>query len=126
MKRALPLFIALFSLTVASSPVYATNEVFRIEVGKSYESYSTSDLKRRVWELERAVSQLQAQVFHLAMNNQPLVAANQWTCRITSFMKSYDDTKSTKTAALVSVIKKCSEGTNAIHCKEEDVKCSNE
>ena len=51
MKRALPLFIALFSLTVASSPVYATNEVFRIEVGKSYESYSTSDLKRRVWEL---------------------------------------------------------------------------
>lgn len=117
-----------FLLILSFTPVMAAEtQVFRIEVGQDYERYSPTDLKRRVWELERAVAQLQAQVFHLTMNNMPpMPQANPYTCRISVFGKTYDETRSTKTAALVAVVKKCSEATHAVHCHEEEVKCSNE
>lgn len=46
----------------------AADSLFKIEVGQDYHKYSQSDLQRRVWELERAVSQLQQRIVDLERN----------------------------------------------------------
>ena len=102
----------------------------RIEVGKDYEGYSNEELRRRVWQLERAVSQLQDQVFELAIRdggtriNIPSTA--MWTCSIQSFGKTHVSTGMTKASAQADALRKCSDATNAIHCHDTDVKCGNE
>ena len=101
----------------------------RIEVGKDYDGYSNEELRRRVWQLERAVSQLQDQVFQLAVRNgdsRASAPAAQWTCTIQSFGKTLVATANTKSAALADALKRCSDATNAIHCRESDVKCGND
>ncbi len=102
-------------------------EVFKIEIGSNYEGYSKRELRRRVWELERAVYQLQEQVFHLSMNNQKGQSQLEasWTCSIQSMGKTFTATKATKGAARAEVLKDCSNHTNAIHCDHSDVKCEN-
>ena len=47
-----------------------------IDVSKSYDGYTNEELKRRVWQLERAVSQLQDQVFQLALHDGPAGNSN--------------------------------------------------
>lgn len=121
--------LALYSAVFLSVLIPTANaqEIFRIDVGKSYESYSESDLKRRVWELERAVAQLQSQVFQLAVNGvatQP--QAREWTCQISAFGKHFDETRPTKAAATAAVIKKCAAATHVMHCSDDQVKCGNE
>ena len=112
-----------FSSAQAITPI-------RIEVGKDYEGYSNEELRRRVWQLERAVSQLQDQVFELAIRdgstriNIPTTA--MWTCTIQSFGKTHVSTGMTKAAAQADALRKCSDATNAIHCHDSDVKCGNE
>lgn len=106
-------------------------EPIRIEVGSDYKKYSNEDLRRRVWQLERAVAQLQDQVFQLAMKNNGGTAStatpnNLWTCQIQSFGKTHVASGNTKASALAQVLKKCSDASNAIHCSESSVKCDNE
>lgn len=98
----------------------------RIEIGKNYEGYSNAELKRRVWQLERAVNQLQEQVFQLAMRDSSNRGSGNWTCSLQSFGKTHVAGGNTKASALAQVLKKCSDASNAIHCKEEDAKCDNE
>jgi len=101
-------------------------EPVRIEFGQSYNGYTNEELRRRVWTLERAVAQLQSQVFQLAMNNvgAPPSAA-MWTCEMQSFGKTHTATEPTRMSAMSKVLKKCSDATNAIHCHESDVTCDN-
>lgn len=111
-------------------------EPIHIEIGKSYDGYSEEELRRRVWQLERAVAQLQDQVFQLAVrdsysNNNgsqfaEKTAKNEWTCTIQAFGKTHIGNASTRASALAKVQKKCSEASNAIHCSESEAKCSNE
>jgi hypothetical protein len=100
----------------------------RIEIGKSYEGYSNEELRRRVWQLERAVGQLQDQVFQLALHKgpDPESSSKIWTCQIQSFGKTHIASGNTKASALAQVLKKCSDATNAIHCGESNAKCDNE
>lgn len=105
-------------------PTFA-EDVFRIEVGRDYNHYSNDELRRRVWELERAVSQLQSRVFQLEVN-ESRPQKNPWTCTIQSFGKTHVSNADTKASALAKVLKKCSDATNAVHCHESDVKCDNE
>lgn len=95
----------------------------KIEIGKSYEGYSNDELRRRVWQLEKAVMQLQNQVFQLSMNQG---GGGMWTCQMQSFAKTHVASGNTKAAALAQVLKKCGDATNPVHCKEADVKCENE
>jgi hypothetical protein len=134
MKKFLFIFAFAFLFAVPAQ----TEDAFRIEVGKNYSSYSNEELRRRVWQLERAVSQLQDQVFQLALHNGsnnsgsgsisvsvPSNAA-MWTCQIQSFGKTHISSGRTRSSALAQVLKKCSDATNAIHCSESEVKCSDE
>lgn len=120
--------VILFSLltVITTIPSHALEPV-RIEPGASYRGYSNDDLRRRVWQLERAVAQLQAQVFQLAVSGTPSAAApNPWTCQIQSFGSTHVASGSTRASALALTLKKCSDATNAVHCKESEVKCDNQ
>jgi hypothetical protein len=104
-------------------------EIIRIQVGKDYDGYSNEEMRRRLWQLERAVQQLQSRVFQLEMQGErpvPIVLSQNWTCILQSFGTTHTASSSTRTAALAMVLKKCSDATNAIHCRESEVKCSNE
>ena len=119
--------ILLFTAAFAVSPFAHAQESFHIEVGKNYEKYSDEELRRRVWQLEKAVAQLQDQVFQLALKNgSQNSGSGNWTCQIQSFGKTHIANGSTKASALAQVLKKCSDATNAIHCSEAQVKCDNE
>ena len=134
MKALIALFA--FSLSFSLFSFAQADEPYRIEVGTNYSKYSNEELRRRVWQLERAVAQLQNQVFELAIRNggnggnnmvpAPVHSGGSWTCQIQSFGKTHVAGGNTKASALAQVLKKCSDATNAIHCKEGDVKCDNE
>jgi hypothetical protein len=107
-------------------PMISQAQVIRVELGSDYESYSNEELRRRVWTLERAVAQLQDQVFQLATRKDAdVVPRVEWTCRIQSFGKTFVSNGLTRAAATAEVLKKCSDATNAIHCSDNDVKCGN-
>lgn len=123
MKKIL---FAAFALTALFTfqPAHA-EDVIRIEFGSSYDRYTNDELRRRVWQLERAVAQLQSRVFQLEVQG-PKVEMKTWTCILQSFGVTHTASASTRTAALAMVLKKCSDATNAIHCRESEAKCSND
>lgn len=91
---------------------------------------STSDLRERVYMLERAVEQLQAKVFELSNGHggahptPPPVAGPMVTCYIkSSFNGTFMETAPTETAARASVLKKCDEADAGLSCNEKNVKC---
>ena len=117
--------ILLFALNVV--PVLSQAQVVRVDFGPSYENYSNEELRKRVWTLERAVAQLQDQVFQLAVRKDDSVLPRvQWTCQIQSFGKTFVSNASTRASASAQVIKKCSDATSAIHCADRDLKCDNQ
>lgn len=113
----------------ASMPLVA-EEIFRIEVGRDYGRYTNDELRRRVWQLERAVDQLQMRIYQLEAKPviQPVVATpeKEWTCHIQSFATTHVASAKTKSAALADVLKKCSEASHAMHCNAKDAKCDSE
>lgn len=114
--------LVFFVIISAFGPLVArSEEVFRIEIGNREGKASTEELRRRVWMLERAVAQMQTRIYQLESDGSKSKA---WTCQIQSFGKTHMATEPTKGAALAIVLKKCSDATNAIHCKESDVSCN--
>lgn len=113
-----------FLFVIFPHSTFATQPI-KIEIGKSYEGYSNDELRKRVWQLEKAVAQLQDQVFQLAIkdNSQP---TSEWTCQIQSFGKTHVASGKTESKARSMVVKKCSEASNAIHCDAKDAECGNE
>jgi hypothetical protein len=102
-------------------------EPIRIEIGGSYDGYSNEELRRRVWQLERAVNQLQDQVFQMATRDGGRrERTKDWSCRLQSFGKTHVSSGNTKASALAQVLKKCSDASNAVHCSESEAKCDNE
>lgn len=120
---SLTLVSLLLPLPLHSRP----REVFKIEIGGDYQHYSKKELRRRVWQLERAVSQLQDQVFQLAMdNNRPHYGSGRpWTCHIQSFGETFTAGGGTRASAVAQVLQKCSKASSSIHCKEKDASCDN-
>lgn len=120
--------LALISLMMIPSNSFSQNrDVFKIEIGKDYSRYSNKELRRRVWQLERAVSQLQDQVFQLAMNNQnrPTYNSNPWTCTVSAFSDMFAASGPTKASAKAAVMAKCNKKHSAMHC-DDDIKCDNQ
>lgn len=119
--KSLFLAICLFSLSAQSQ------DIFRIEVGKDFHQYSNVDLQRRVWELERAVMQIQQRVFNLEVSKTapivvaPAVAQETWVCTVTAFTKTYTGTGTTKALATLQTTQSCTAENSAMFCK--DVKC---
>lgn len=97
-------------------------EIFRIEVGRDYNRYSQRDLQRRVWELERAVSQLQARVFELELSRlkapSPTPAPLEtWLCKISAMGVTYTGTGATRAIAEHKVMETCKEKADDFFCK---------
>jgi hypothetical protein len=121
MKKIFGILVSttLFSASSFSEPV------FRIQVGNDYKRYDDEDLKRRVWELERAVSQLQQKVFQLENRpvEKPVIAApapTPWVCTVVGFGKQkYSGSDASKAIAKQKAETECQtkEGS-AFHCKE--------
>ncbi len=106
--RTFILAILLGTVTTASS-----DPIFKIEVGENYQDYSQSDLKKRVFELERAVWQLQQQVFQMQGENKPIAAAatvDSVICTIDAMGSSYPGTGPNKAVAMAESIKACKAG----------------
>ena len=123
-----PLILALVILVLLGifhTSHLKADDVFRIQFGKTYDGYSNEELRRRVWELERAVSQLQSKVFQLEVSHDRPVFS-EWTCHIQSFGATHVATGGTRSSALAMVLKKCGDATNPIHCHESDVRCDNQ
>lgn len=113
---------SLMLTAVMLTPNAGAEEVFRIEVGRDYNRYTQRDLQRRVWELERAVAQLQARVFELELSNfkNPTptpVPLETWLCKITAMGVTYTGTGATKAVAEHKVMETCKEKTDDFFCK---------
>lgn len=107
-------------LLATSAPAHA-EQIFRIEIGKDYKSYSQSDLQRRVWELERAVWQLQQRVFDLESKKSES-PSDSWVCKVTAMGNSYIGTGGSKAVAKANAFESCkaARGGDAFFCKESD------
>ena len=120
--------VIIASLSLLPSSQVSAEEVFRIEVGRDYNSYSQRDLQRRVWELERAVAQLQSRVFELELSRvKPVPTAtpatvDTWICKVTAMGVTYTGTGGSKAVAEHKAIESCKEKTDDFFCKE--AKCS--
>ena len=118
-----------FALLVSSFMSFAADEqVYRIDTGGDYRYYSNDDLRRRVWELERAVMQLQSEVFRLSIQNQSsgFRPGGLWTCQVQAFGKTHVASNSSRNTAVALVLKKCGDASNPIHCRESNVRCESE
>ena len=112
-------FIALI-LTLSSA---FASDITIVMPGKDYGKYSNDELRMRIWNLEKAVMQLQQKVFAMEIAQTNVSTGGHWTCMIKSFGKSFSSTAPTKTKAMADVIADCSKATNAVHCDEDEVTC---
>ena len=95
----------------------ATDNVFRIEIGKDFKSYSNEDLQRRVWELERAVGQLQVKIFQLETTAKP-EAPKTWGCIVNAMGEEYNGAGDTKASASEAAMSNCRKNSkDTFFCK---------
>lgn len=113
MKAILTVTCLLVSTSLRAEPV------FRIEVGNDYKQYSQSDLQRRVWELERAVHQLQARIFQLEMEKPKVATADSWLCKVNAMGDTHVGTGGSKAVATANAISACmaARGGDGFFCK---------
>lgn len=109
LRSKLHLSFAIFLLLAVPA---RSEEVFRIQVGGDYQRYSHSDLQRRVWELERAVSQLQNRVFQLEASAKPSGSGDTWLCTVTAMGDTFTGTGGSKAVAQAEAIKSCKNARN--------------
>lgn len=109
---------------VVGSVATARDSVFRIYAGKDPNQYGQDEQRRRIWELERAVQQLQARVYQLEVAPPPPVVEERWTCRVEAFGKVFAATRPTRGEATTQVIQECAQKHNAMFCAEEKVRCA--
>jgi len=96
------LAIAVVLLSQSSIP----GDIFKIEVKKDFNNYSDADLKKRVWELERAVLQLQQKVFEMEMGHTESTAAT-WICKTNAMGESFSAYGGPRAVAENLVMEKC-------------------
>ena len=101
-------------------------DIFRIEIGRDYKNYTDSDLRRRVWELERAIGQLQTRVFQLELGGKLAAAppSDTWVCTIKAMGEPYVGTGGSRPVATAKAIEVCKDARgDGFFCK--DPKCEN-
>lgn len=111
--KFLLVFIPLFIATDTKA-----ENVFRIEIGSDYKSYSQSDMQRRIWELERAVFQLQQRVFQLEATNSP---TESWICTVKAMGDTFTGTGGSKAVAKSKALENCKAARkgDGFFCKDD-------
>ncbi len=109
-----------------STSVLSAREFIKIDIGQDYQKYSTSDLQKRVWELERAVDQLQEKVSRLERSGRNtshvIIAAPEkaperpaeetWLCTVNTVNSAYSGTGTTKAIASKNALENCKKARN--------------
>lgn len=115
--------IGVLAILTFSAMARADEPVVRIRFGSNYRDYSMEETQRRVWELERAVAELQQRIFHLERQPPVVVQPEKpWTCLLSNNMKgTFTSTKATRGEATAHVLKQCED---PFWCKAQDVSCS--
>mgnify|MGYP003342891538 CR=1 FL=1 len=107
-------------LFVVALPMFA-EDVFRISPGGS------APLTDRVGALERAVAQLQDQVYGTAVPSKPKTSSGGYgvTCALeTPFDGAFSANAPTEEVAREETLKRCREkAKNSIYCSRREVKC---
>ena len=98
------LFVVLLCSLLTVSAM-ADENVFRIEIGKDFKTYSNNELQRRVWELERAVGQLQMKVFQLETAKPE--APKTWSCIVSAMGEEFNGAGDTKASATNAAMDNC-------------------
>lgn len=105
-------------LLLLSTTTLFADVTVNIKPKENYTQYAVPNLRKRVWELEKAVVAMQKKITLLESKAGPSIG-----CKITSFNKTYISAHPSKMVAIDEVIKKCAKGSNAIHCDKKDVVC---
>ncbi len=125
MKKFFAITLSFFIFAAALN----AEEIFRIHVGKNQESSresskenSNSDLQRRVWELERAMFQLQQKVYHLDETKNE-AKPDSWVCTFEAMGELYTGTGGSKAVATSKALEACKNAHkgDGFFCKS--VKC---
>ncbi|MEZ4818532.1 MAG: hypothetical protein R3A45_01070 [Bdellovibrionota bacterium] len=95
----------------------ARRSIVTIEIGQDYNKYSKGELRRRVWELERAVQQLQEEVFQIKVSQQE-PAQPSWVCSVKAMGETYTGMGPTQAVAKSETLQACKDGNNgsSFHC----------
>ena len=107
--------------------LYSVTEIVQIEL-RERPSFRERELENRVWDLERAVRQLQDEVFHLRRDQEKdkLAKASEtkYSCYIDIPLKGVfkGEGKSLHTAE-AETLKACKDGGGSIFCKKDEFKC---
>lgn len=99
-----------------------SDDVLKIQTGPQHSASATvRDLEERIYRLERAVSQLQNEVFRLS--ETPRKAEKEVSCYIkTTFKGTFTGNGKTQNEAKGKALKACGDG-GSMFCDENDVKC---
>lgn len=97
----------LLLLLALSNPVFSADSVKRIEAGKDFKEYSNADLQKRVWDLEKAVEQLQEKVFELEAKPSKVVEGKKWFCKSRVMGFSYTASGNTRDEAAKATLEVC-------------------
>lgn len=106
------------------------SKVVIVDVGRENDDFDTrssrKDLSRRIYRLEKAVRQLQEQIFDLTADNQYLVLnQKKYTCYVKTPLKGlFSATKTSLTEAKTAVMKDCTSSIKfGSDCDEDKIKC---
>lgn len=129
MRHAILIFVAAIGFGLFAK----AEEVYKIKVGSNYRNYSNRELRERVWDLERAVAQLQERIYQLEADGAATAVATKapaepekpdtWVCTISAMGKPYVGTGPTKAVATAKATENCmkAKGQDGFFCK--DPKC---
>ena len=138
MKLSIVLVSVFSVLALGSFSGAFAEDIFRIEVANDYKKNTNNEeLKRRIWQLERAVEQLQMRVFNLEGKAYQPVAIpvqvpaqpakpqdKEWTCHMQKFGQPFSGSGKTRAAAMAEALKQC--GEKYAFCDKKDLECGNE
>jgi hypothetical protein len=107
------------------APLIAAIAVFCFASAAAAQQYyirptdSKRDLERRIWQLERAVQELQNKVYQLETQPPPPAAEpKNWLCKASAFGQSFSAFGATKVEAGEKVTSECQAKGNAeMHCR---------
>lgn len=100
------------------------DNIFRIQAGaQPSQTASNRELEQRIWMLERAVNQLQNQVFRLS-DQGPREAPKTSSCYLkTSLKGTFTGSGASKTEAKGKALKACTDAGGGIFCDETELRC---
>ena len=107
-----------FSLSISADPLIV------IRPGVDPNNYNTTQMKQRIWTLERAVAQLQKriEVMEKERSNQRNASSN-WICTYEAMGDVHTGLGGSKSVAKHNASTACQKSPNNFHCKF--VKCEN-